>query len=132
LSWRLTSIRPRTRGNKSYRALSPCARSTRLLPALAAKELFIVRAGARSSSGPPALRWLCGGIARRVADRMSVIVSPVQGRTVETTRSADAHSEGMDARRAQRRGVVSFGYFSLDKQRKVTRASARNALLQKN
>ncbi len=35
------------------------------------------------------------------------------------------------ARRARRPGVVSFGYFSLHKQRKVTRAEARNAFEQK-
>ena len=44
--------------------------------------------------------------------------------------SAHADFQDMDVLKALRRGVISFGYFSLDKQRKVTRPrSGWNALL---
>ena len=73
------------------------------------------------ANGAPAARRPCAGSARRVADKKSAIVSPVHGRTVETTRTTDANFQHRDVLKAGRRGVLLFGYFLLDKQEKVTR-----------
>jgi len=40
---------------------------------------------------------------------------------------ADRTNPLHEVQRARRQGVLSFGYFSLHKQRKVTRASAKGA-----
>ena len=62
-----------------------------------------------------------GGKARRVADRDVGQFGVRAGCPVDKPRRPAAHFAGMDARKARKRGAFSFGYFSLGKQRKVTR-----------
>ena len=58
--------------------------------------------------------------AWRAQDARPVRLS-AHGRAVGEPRSVLAQSPGMDARRPRPRGCLSLGYFSLDKQREVTR-----------
>ena len=73
-------------GNKSHRAMRPRTRSTRFPRAIAARAFLLHKGTMPVAVWGPCVAVCGGGIARRVADRMSVIVSSVHGCTVETAR----------------------------------------------
>ena len=76
--------------------------------------------------GPLAGRRAAGGSARRVARTMRAIFAPAHGGAVAKTRKPIAHPEA-GCRRALGWGALSLGYFSLGKQREVTRGARRAA-----
>ena len=74
--------------------------------------------------GPRMTRRVGGGSARRVARRVRASFSPGQD---ALSKNPATHPRTWRAARPARRvirGALSFGYFSLGKQRKVTRAAA--------
>ncbi|RDI97604.1 hypothetical protein DVT68_15030 [Dyella solisilvae] len=71
----------------------------------------------------PMARRVGGGIARRVAGRDAGQFVVRAGCPVDKPRNPPANLEGV-ARKACHRGGLSFGYFSLATQRKVTRCPA--------
>jgi hypothetical protein len=77
-------------------------------------------------TGPLAGRRAAGGSARRVARTMRAIFAPAHGGAAAKTRKPIADPEA-GCRRALGWGALSLGYFSLGKQREVTRDARRAA-----
>jgi hypothetical protein len=107
-------------------AAHPCAleRSSRcaLLVIQLLLLLLMLRAGARALQRSPCEAALGGGSARRVADRMSAIVSSAHGCAVETTRHP-ARTRGTWMCRGRFAGVsFLWATFLWTLQRKVARA----------
>ena len=74
--------------------------------------------------GPRMTRRAGGGIARRVAGMDAGQFVVRAGCPVDKPRNPSAHLEGRRPGRRVIRGALLFGYFSLGKQRKVTRPPA--------
>ena len=96
-----------------------------LLLHLQAAGVVTLCSGARERAAldlhSPVQRRAGGGSARRVTGRMPVSLASVHGWTVDKPRRPHADFAGIHARKARKRGGLSFGYFSLATQRKVTR-----------
>jgi hypothetical protein len=120
-----------------FQAAHPCAlkRSFRyalpvlMLVLVLVRLMLFLRAGARALPRGPCRAALGGGSARRVADRMSAIVSSAHGCAVETTRHP-ARTRGTWMCSGRFAGVpFLLVTFSLGSQRKVTRPLQRSEAL---
>src|SRR5579859_3678322 len=88
--------------------------------------LLLVRCARRSGSDLPGPYGAAGGWRKKPAGwpaGMPASLSSGQDALSTNLRNPPAHLEGA-ARKARHRGGLSFGYFSLATQRKVTRAAA--------
>ncbi len=77
--------------------------------------------------GAPAMRRGCGEKARRVGAMERAQFDVSTWTCCQRTPQQLCELVGQDARRAHRRGVLSLGYLSLHKQRKVTRSAEGRA-----